>query len=66
MSASRDDRARQKATLLMLSSLYRLRLRLAAERARSSPAVTLVTRIASLARIGRYLLRHRVTRATVR
>ena len=66
MSAASDIRAREKETLLMLSSLQRLRLRLAVERARQSPEVRLATRFASIARIGRYLLGFRFPRPTVR
>jgi len=66
MSAASAARAREKEALLMLSSLYRLRLRLVAERARRSPAVKLATRLASIARMGRYLLGFRVPRSTVR
>ena len=54
--AMKTDRAQEKEVLLMLSSLYRLRLRLAAEKARGSRAVTIFARLASIARAGRYLL----------
>jgi len=60
------DRAREKQVLLMLSSLYRLRLRLAAGKARGSRAVTIFARLASIARVGRYLLGSRAAKPTVR
>ena len=66
MSAASDARAREKEVLLMLSSLYRLKLRLAAVRVRRSPPVRLVTRFASIARAGKFLLRNRLARLTVR
>ena len=66
MSIASEARAREKENLLMLSSLYRLRLRLGAVRARRSPEMTFVTRFASIARVGRYLLGFRVPRSTVR
>jgi hypothetical protein len=60
------DRVRDKEILLMLSTLYRLRLRLAIERARRSREATLIARIASIARMGRFLLGFRIPRDSVR
>jgi len=66
MSAASNARAREKEALLMLSSLHRLRLRLAVARMRHTRAVTIFTRLALVARIGRYLLSERAPRRTVR
>jgi len=53
MSAARRALAREKETLLMRSTLARLRLRLAIQRAHASPAARLASRIAFFGRLAR-------------
>jgi len=60
MSAARRALALEKETLLMRSTLARLRLRLAIQRAHASPAARLASRIAFFGRLARVVAAARI------
>ena len=65
MSAARRMLAREKETLLMRSTLARLRLRLAIQRAHASPAARLASRIAFFGRLARVVAAARIIQRAV-